>query len=337
MSTTFKFDQEKAILSIKVVLKNLGGSLNFHKLFKILYFAEQKHLSKYGRPIFADIYIAMKDGPVPSSIYDILKIIKGAGIYYNESLQEFFGKIFSVEEYKVQLKDQTIDLDIFSESELECIAASIEENKLLGYKPLAHKSHDFAWENSGRNQKISILDIAKAGGANDELLKYITLNIENEHFNLKWALLGDALPAEWRENLAKENIKSGAVIRIAVPDTTPPKIKFLLIVGLEDGKALLATVFINTEINPNVFNTPELQKLQLELTKLKCPYLGHDSYADCSKIRERNYIDILELIKKTPSSHLGQLNEDDFQKVKSLIKTSKTISIRLKKKYNLFY
>lgn len=185
MTPTFKFDQEKAILSIKVVLKNFNGTINFHKLFKVLYFAEQKHLSTYGRPIFADTYIAMKDGPVPSSIYDILKIIKGDSIYYNQNLQESFSKIFSVQEHKVSLKDPAIDLDVFSESELECLGASIEENKLLGYQNLADKSHDLAWNNSGRNQKISVLDIAKAGGANDELLKYITLNIENEHFNIK--------------------------------------------------------------------------------------------------------------------------------------------------------
>lgn len=148
--------------------------------------------------------------------------------------------------------------------------------------------------------------------------------------------LGDAFPPDWRENLAKENLKRGAVIRIAVPDTTPPKIKILIVVGIEDGNALLATVFINTDINPNVFNTIELQKLQLELTKSNCPYLDHNSYADCSKIRERSYTDILEVIKKNPSSHLGELNEEDFKRVKALIKSSKTISVRLKKKYGLF-
>lgn len=185
MSSTFRFDQEKAISAIKVVLKNMQGVCNFHKLFKILYFAEQKHLAKYGSPIFADTYIAMKDGPVPSTIYDIMKIIKGESRFFIPELQETFSHFFSVWDYKVTLVDETLDLDIFSESELECIIASIEDNKQLSFKTLADKSHDLAWNNSGRNQKISILDIAKAGGANDELLKYITLNIENENIKMK--------------------------------------------------------------------------------------------------------------------------------------------------------
>src|SRR5258705_2140806 len=114
MKATFKFDREKAISAIKVVLKNVDGKCDFHRLFKILYFAEQKHLSKYGRPIFGDTYIAMKDGPVPSDIYDILKIIKGDSIYYDPSLQETFAKYFSVDDYKVSLKELDLDLDIFS-------------------------------------------------------------------------------------------------------------------------------------------------------------------------------------------------------------------------------
>lgn len=185
MIYTFKFDQEKAISAIKVVLKNLDGKCNFHKLFKILYFAEQKHLATYGRPIFGDIYIAMKDGPVPSTVYDFIKIIKGGSIYYDPSLQEKFSKFFNVDEHWVTIKDNEVDLDIFSESELESLSESISENKLLTFQTLADKSHDLAWRNSGRNQKISTLDIAKAGGANDELLKYIALNIENENLQIK--------------------------------------------------------------------------------------------------------------------------------------------------------
>ncbi len=86
------------------------------------------------------------------------------------------------------------------------------------------------------------------------------------------------------------------MIRIAVPDTTPPKIKRLLIVGIEN-KNTIATIFINSEINPLVLNTVELQKLQYELTTINCPFLEHISYADCSKIKDRSYADILNLLK----------------------------------------
>lgn len=150
------------------------------------------------------------------------------------------------------------------------------------------------------------------------------------------SVLGDAFPPEWRENLANENLKVGAVIKLKVPDTTPPKIKRLVVVGIDNTKVLLATIFINTEININVLNTPELQNLQYELTKTNCPYLDYNSFADCSKIRERNYSDILDFIKKNPGSHLGQLLDEDLSKVKALIKSARTIPVRLKKQFNLF-
>lgn len=186
MATNFTFDQEKAIESIKVVLSNLDGECGFHKLFKILYFAEQKHLAKYGRPIFSDTYVAMKDGPVPSSIYDILKIVKGESRYSMPEFVEFFSKYFSIkDQHYVHIEDRSIDLDIFSESELECLTGSINENRFLGYQTLSDKSHDLAWQNAERNQKISALDMAKAGGANEELLKFIIINIENENLPIK--------------------------------------------------------------------------------------------------------------------------------------------------------
>jgi len=37
---------------------------DFHKIFKIIYFADRQHLADWGRPITGDTYIAMEAGPV---------------------------------------------------------------------------------------------------------------------------------------------------------------------------------------------------------------------------------------------------------------------------------
>ena len=48
----FDIDKSKAINSILFVLNELGDKKSdAHKVFKILYFADQKHLVTYGRPI----------------------------------------------------------------------------------------------------------------------------------------------------------------------------------------------------------------------------------------------------------------------------------------------
>jgi hypothetical protein len=150
------------------------------------------------------------------------------------------------------------------------------------------------------------------------------------------ASLGDIFPDDWKESLANENLKPGAVIRIAVPDTTPPKIKFLLVVSIDGDKISIASLFINTDINPNVFNTPVLQSLQYLVKQDKNHFMDHNSYADCSKITPRNYSDIFGLVKKEPSCHLGQINDEDFKNIRSLLKATKTIPVRLKKQFGLF-
>lgn len=63
------FNYDKAVNSILFSLTRLGGVTDMHKLYKILYFADQRHLSLYGRSITGDVYIAMQFGPVGWEAY----------------------------------------------------------------------------------------------------------------------------------------------------------------------------------------------------------------------------------------------------------------------------
>lgn len=175
------FNIEKVLGSIKFVLKNLGGATDFHKLFKILYFAERKHIATYGRSITDDRYVAMQAGPVPSTIYDILKYLREGSIFDSPI---DFSKHFEIrDKYWIYLLDAEFNFELFSESEIDCLSESIDENKYLTFNILKKKSHDSAWSAAGQDDSMSIFEIARAGGANDELLKYITLRSDNK--NLK--------------------------------------------------------------------------------------------------------------------------------------------------------
>ncbi len=44
-----------------------------YKIVKLVYLADKKHLNKYGRPITYDQMVAMENGPVASTTYDIIK------------------------------------------------------------------------------------------------------------------------------------------------------------------------------------------------------------------------------------------------------------------------
>ena len=180
-----KFDTDKAIEAVKLILAHCENhTADFHKIFKILYFAEKKHIATYGRTIVCDRYIAMKNGPVPSNLYDIFNFFKGGSLFKLPNNSIFKNAFQFIPEFHIRLIDFSTDLDVFSESEIECLKQSIAENIMLNFNSLTMKSHDSAWKKTGQNDEVSILAIAKAGGANSEMLKYIALSLENENIGL---------------------------------------------------------------------------------------------------------------------------------------------------------
>lgn len=178
-STTmaFNFDEAKALSAVLLILKKNKGKIDRHKLFKILYFADQKHIVRYGRPVIGDVYIAMKDGPVPSMLYDAVKSIDDSRYLF----ELFRDNLKSVRYFL--LSDKEPDLDELSESDVECILESFEENYALNFDQLKDKSHGDAWNNSCRDDKINIQNIAKEGHASKEMLQYLNENIEDFKFS----------------------------------------------------------------------------------------------------------------------------------------------------------
>jgi uncharacterized phage-associated protein len=178
----FKFDCDKAIAVTLFVSKRLTDEFgekgaDLHKLFKILYFADQKHLVRYGRPIVGDHYIAMSHGPVPSNIYDMMKSVRGGGYFEAPTALNGFFEVF---EHFVFPKQEP-DLDELSESDLECLEESLAENKHLDFNELKQKSHDRAHQRAAKDDRISYLEIAVAGGADESSLHLMKLYSENEN------------------------------------------------------------------------------------------------------------------------------------------------------------
>lgn len=177
----FKFDQEKALAALLYVTTKLGELQNnapsFHKVFKILYFADQKSLVEYGRPISGDYYVAMRHGPVPSTMYDMLKSARGdANFIKNDFLLEHV-EVFGNHYIKAK---SFPDMDALSETDLECLDASVKENYKKNFSELQDKSHGGAWGKSDENDKMRPEDIAEEGGADREMIEYIKSNLENE-------------------------------------------------------------------------------------------------------------------------------------------------------------
>ena len=147
--------------------------------------------------------------------------------------------------------------------------------------------------------------------------------------------LGDFFPNELREQNAENNLTIGAVIRRYETSTTPPKIKRSIIIGFDTNSVILAYIFINSEINPNLFPTEDSKNLHLELKVTDRPYLSHTSFADCSQLHEYSVDSLKALVTSDSSSHLGELSADDLSNILDKIKSAKTISNSKKRKFGL--
>ena len=175
LTTNAKYNKEKLIQVSAYILKRLGGTSDMHKLFKVLYFAEKDYLSKFGRMITGDNFIAMKYGPVPSMIFDIFKVVRGDSIFNDDTLAE----IFQVNEYIINLLKDFGEYNEISDAEKRSLEWSIDSFKEMEFNELSDISHDQAWKATTRDDIIDINEIAKAGDTDDETLKYIQVLKEN--------------------------------------------------------------------------------------------------------------------------------------------------------------
>lgn len=171
---------EKILTTVNALLfalNKLGGRADFHKVFKILYFAERDHLALYGKSITFDKYIAMANGPVPSMAYDIFKSLRGnslvAGIdpdtwFQLDGHYHVFARVNADEEY-IPLSAQAL------------INHYASKFKHVSFNKLSAESHDKAWEKAFHDSEMDVLDIARAGGANKDMLSYISDWIETNN------------------------------------------------------------------------------------------------------------------------------------------------------------
>jgi hypothetical protein len=147
--------------------------------------------------------------------------------------------------------------------------------------------------------------------------------------------IADLIPEELREGFAERNIQIGSVVKVYVTDTNPPKEKRLILVGVSWDKLHFASVFINTDINPNIFTSQELIDLNYEMKVENCDFLDHDSFADCSKLKGRPASWLHKLVKDDPNRILGMVSEEDLNGIRERIKSARTISKSEKRSFGL--
>lgn len=150
-----------------------GKCIGKHELFKILYFASQKRLVRYGYVMIPD-FVALQYGPVPSRLFNYIKEGNNA-----------IAKSISIDDYMLS-SSESPDMDELSKADIECIDESIRENSGLSFYKLLEKSHDEAWQkawekrNGSRGGILDIIEIAKSADADESTVEFISEQLELE-------------------------------------------------------------------------------------------------------------------------------------------------------------
>lgn len=177
----FQTTKDKNIIAYTI--DKIGGKIDYYTLFKILFFAEKKHLMRYGDNFFNDTFHALPYGPAPTRFYDEIKVVKTL----KNISKKYLSDDIKVEGNQLELIDkESINEDYISESEVECIIEAIEENKNLVFNDLKRKSHGLAWEKrKGNKGRITEIDIAEEENASEDFIKYLMLVQENKSISFK--------------------------------------------------------------------------------------------------------------------------------------------------------
>lgn len=165
------FDREKALEAILFIASKLRAP-TLHSISKIFYLADKLHLQQYGRVICGDRYIAMEYGPVPSAVYDMMKVADNReriDADWDELIQDAIGVVFG---RNIKPK-RNPDMEMLAESEVECLMATIKEHGAKSFGQLTDITHDDAWKATSENQPISLEAIARTLPNADEVVEHL--------------------------------------------------------------------------------------------------------------------------------------------------------------------
>lgn len=167
--TYSEFNEKKALNAVLYITSKLKRK-DFHKIFKVLYFADRNHISEYGRSISGDLYIAMDDGPVPSKLYDIFKSVRGDGYFKDNG---HFSKIIEVIDWDIIKPLKEPNLKALSKTDIEHLDDSLNLYGNMSWDEVREKSHDYAWRSTAKNNPISLDNLVRETGNEVEYLDYL--------------------------------------------------------------------------------------------------------------------------------------------------------------------
>jgi len=174
MKHPFIFNPEKGIETILYIVNKLPVA-DFHRIFKIMYFADKAHLEKYKCFICGDHYMAMKHGPVPCCTFNIIKAVQGDNSILATHIVEMANSAFTVQDNFIVKARREADLEVFNARGIACLDKAISQYGALSFQALSELSCEAPWQATTVNDCIDIEHIVALFPNAASLLKNLNI------------------------------------------------------------------------------------------------------------------------------------------------------------------
>lgn len=187
---------EKLIQTAGYILSKYNGIMNYTKLIKILYLADRKTMEKTGYSITGDSYVSMKDGPVLSGLYNLIK-----NRFNDRITQYYWNSKFQTDGYNIHLLVPFISNGLLSEFELESLDSIDARFHDESYSKMIDYVHDSKncpeWKRTQSSLPISEEEILRNLGFSETDIEI--LEEEKESYRYEEALI-ESIPDVIRES-----------------------------------------------------------------------------------------------------------------------------------------
>jgi uncharacterized phage-associated protein len=152
----YKFSAEKAFAAIHWMVGQ-SQPLDLHAALKACYFSDKSHLNEHLLPIFGATYKAMKYGPVPLEIYEMMK---GEKLWLWEIQRVDTPWIMNGHQLQLDGKNSPADISSLSESEMGHLESGLKKSLSMNFTARTAATHGPDWSaaNGGRMRYEDMLE-----------------------------------------------------------------------------------------------------------------------------------------------------------------------------------
>jgi hypothetical protein len=143
------------------------------------------------------------------------------------------------------------------------------------------------------------------------------------------------ISSNFNDDIIDKKIQIGSIVSIDIDGIDHPK--WNIILDITEDKCWVASVFINSEINLKHIYSKELLDLQYEIDTENFKFLDHNSVIDCSKVFSEPYEKYKNALARNAVRKKGDLPESEVTKIYELVRKSRNITGKTKKKFKKLF